>query len=115
MLAEPGSILEIMMATRVEFGPLGSMLATIERTAPVAAAASPPFRSLSPREWEVLALVADGQPNKRIAREMNLAEASVKHYISAMLRKLDFESRTDAAVAFTRWRTQLNIGRPPAH
>lgn len=50
---------------------------------------------LSEREKEVLNLVALGRSNKEIARELFLAEGTVKAHISHIMAKLDLERRTD--------------------
>jgi two-component system, NarL family, response regulator DevR len=55
------------------------------------------FRTLSPREREVLALVAAGQSNKAIGAELNLSEITVRNYISNMLEKLSLNNRVELA------------------
>lgn len=57
-------------------------------------AASP----LSPREQQILTLVAEGWTNKQIARELGVAESTVKIHVQHILRKLKIESRVQAAV-----------------
>jgi DNA-binding NarL/FixJ family response regulator len=57
---------------------------------------------LSPQEERILSLVADGKTNKEIGDELNLAEKTVKNYVSALLAKLGVESRTQAAIIATR-------------
>jgi DNA-binding CsgD family transcriptional regulator/tetratricopeptide (TPR) repeat protein len=54
---------------------------------------------LSPRELEVLRLVAEGRPNKAIARQLGLSERTVDRHVSNILTKLGVSSRT-AATAF---------------
>jgi two-component system, NarL family, nitrate/nitrite response regulator NarL len=54
--------------------------------------------SLSPREREILALIARGASNKVIAREFAIAETTVKIHVQHILRKLDLGSRVQAAV-----------------
>ena len=51
---------------------------------------------LSPREAEVLALLADGAPNKVIARRLGISVHTVKFHIAALLVKLGAANRTDA-------------------
>ncbi|TWP35828.1 response regulator [Leekyejoonella antrihumi] len=54
--------------------------------------------SLTAREREVLALIADGLTNRQIGEQLFLAEKTVKNYVSGLLAKLGMERRTQAAV-----------------
>ena len=54
--------------------------------------------SLTVREREVLALIADGLSNRQIAGRLLLAEKTVKNYVSAVFVKLGMQRRTQAAV-----------------
>ncbi|MBP2334681.1 DNA-binding NarL/FixJ family response regulator [Saccharothrix coeruleofusca] len=58
--------------------------------------------SLSTRERQVLALVADGHPNAVIAAELGLSEATVKSYVSTVLMKLGVDNRVQAALVAHR-------------
>jgi DNA-binding NarL/FixJ family response regulator len=53
--------------------------------------------TLTSREIEVLQLVATGQPNKVIARELSIELGTVKSHVSAIMNKLGASSRTQAA------------------
>jgi DNA-binding NarL/FixJ family response regulator len=57
---------------------------------------------LTPREHEVLQLLAEGLPNKAIARKLGISEHTVKFHINAILGKLGAGSRTEAVVLATR-------------
>jgi DNA-binding NarL/FixJ family response regulator len=57
-----------------------------------------PARSLTPRELEVLRLIARGRSNRLIARDLALSEKTVKAHVSAILGKLDVADRTQAAL-----------------
>ena len=59
-------------------------------------AASEPIPTLSPREREVLALVADGRSNPEIARALYLGEATVKTHLLHVFEKLGVNDRTRA-------------------
>ena len=54
--------------------------------------------SLTPRETDVLRATARGLSNKEIARELDLAEVTVKLHLSAIFRKMGVRSRTEAAM-----------------
>lgn len=53
---------------------------------------------LSPREMEILRLLASGQTNKEMARALSIGEKTVKTHVSRILGKLDVQSRTQAAL-----------------
>ncbi|GER90607.1 DNA-binding response regulator [Dictyobacter vulcani] len=52
---------------------------------------------LSPREIEILKLLAEGASNRKIAERLVLAEGTVKNHVSNILSKLQIENRTQAA------------------
>ena len=58
----------------------------------------PAFAELTPRELEVLQLLADGQTNAGIAAQLVLSEKTVRGYVSNILSKLHLEDRTQVAV-----------------
>lgn len=53
---------------------------------------------LTPQQSRIMKLICAGKPNKQIAYEMSLAEATVKAHITALLRRLGVHNRTQAAV-----------------
>jgi NarL family two-component system response regulator LiaR len=61
-----------------------------------------PLDRLTPREREVLVLIGQGFPNKRIARELALSEKTVKTHVGHVLAKLEVTDRTQAAVLAVR-------------
>jgi len=76
-----------------------SKLMASVRSAPRAAIAAPAdHEKLTQRERETLAFLAKGASNKEIARELDLAESTVKIYIQGILKKLGLASRVQAAV-----------------
>lgn len=65
---------------------------------PIAESRSSELETLTPRERETLALLAQGASNKAIARTLDLAESTVKVHVQNILRKLNLSSRVQAAV-----------------
>ncbi len=57
---------------------------------------------LTERQQQVLALVAQGKSNKQICRDLDLAEATVKVHVTAILKALKVTSRTQAVVMINR-------------
>jgi DNA-binding NarL/FixJ family response regulator len=64
----------------------------------VARRAMAPGTELTSRETEVLRLVGAGRANKEIARELGISERTARTHVSNILRKLDLDSRTQAAL-----------------
>ena len=62
----------------------------------------PRLEGLSQQERTVLHLISEGLTNRQIAERMNLAEKTVKNYVSSLLAKLGMERRTQAAVFAAR-------------
>ena len=60
--------------------------------------AGPDPDGLSMREQQVLDLIAEGLTNRQIGEQLELAEKTVKNYVSGLLAKLGLERRTQAAV-----------------
>jgi DNA-binding NarL/FixJ family response regulator len=58
--------------------------------------------TLTPREQEVLQLVAEGLTNKAIARQLHISDHTVKFHVNAVMTKLSAQSRTEAVVRATR-------------
>lgn len=57
---------------------------------------------LTERELQVLQRMAEGLPNKQIARELTISEHTVKFHVNAILGKMQAQSRTEAVVRATR-------------
>lgn len=66
------------------------------------------FEPLTPRELEVLGLVAQGLQNKEIAAELTITERTVKFYVSSILAKLSAGNRTEA-VAIAAQKGLINL------
>ncbi len=61
---------------------------------------------LSPRQNEILTLVAQGHANKMIAYQLGMSEKTVRNHLTILFRKLNVESRTQAAV----WLVRQSLG-----
>ncbi|MBP2561974.1 DNA-binding NarL/FixJ family response regulator [Neorhizobium galegae] len=68
---------------------------------------------LTDREQEVLSLVASGLSNKRVARELDLHEKTVKHHMTRILSKLKVTNRTEAALALRDATDQRSAAERP--
>lgn len=86
---EPSIQPKIANKLLIEFGRKGRSQASSSR--------SPQQDELSPREIEILRLIAEGASNRKIAEELVLAEGTVKNHVSNILSKLHTENRTQAA------------------
>jgi two-component system, NarL family, nitrate/nitrite response regulator NarL len=82
-------------------GKLVAAFTALTAAAPPPLPPAPPLVMLSPREREILAHIARGASNKGIARELDIAETTVKIHVQHILRKLGLESRVQAAVYAT--------------
>jgi RNA polymerase sigma factor (sigma-70 family) len=58
--------------------------------------------SLSPRQREVLALIADGRTNREIAQTLHISEGTVKNYVTRILEAAGVTDRTKLAVLLVR-------------
>jgi DNA-binding NarL/FixJ family response regulator len=94
------SALHLVLAGGIYVPPLKAAAATV---APVASAgeitaAALAGLPLTPRQKHVLSLMAQGLPNKSIARELNLSVDTVKDHVAAVLKALGVSSRTQAVL-----------------
>jgi len=67
---------------------------------------------LSPRELEVLHLVAEGLSNKQIAKELFIAESTVRYHLTSIFNKLGVDTRTHA-LAVAAQRDLIRLGPAP--
>lgn len=84
-------------AGQVQLSPRAAQRLLREVRAPETAA-----EVLSPRETEVLRLLAGGRSNKEMARELAIGEKTIKTHVSRILAKLGVQSRTQAALYASR-------------
>ncbi len=60
------------------------------------------LHSLTPQQARVLSMIAEGLLNKQIAYELGVSEATVKAHVSAVLQKLNVDSRTQAVIQLAK-------------
>ncbi|MGV2830691.1 response regulator [Myxosarcina sp. GI1(2024)] len=72
---------------------------------PIAKPIEPPpeLATLTPREREVLRLIAQGYNNLEIAKQLYISERTVKNHVNSILRRLDLRDRTQAAILATTY------------
>ncbi|SEA16846.1 response regulator transcription factor [Variovorax sp. YR216] len=75
---------------------------TVIATTESAPAADDNEATLTPRELEVLALMAEGASNKAIARRLGISVHTAKFHVGSLLDKLDATGRTDAVAQAVR-------------
>jgi DNA-binding NarL/FixJ family response regulator len=63
------------------------------------AAPAPQAVAMSAQQWKILELLAQGLPNKAIARELGIAASTVKNQLTVVFDKLGVSNRTQAAIA----------------
>jgi DNA-binding NarL/FixJ family response regulator len=68
-----------------------------------------PSPELTPREWEILTLIAKGANNREIAQALYISEKTVKNHITSLLGRLELRDRTQAAIWFH------GLGSPSIH
>jgi two-component system nitrate/nitrite response regulator NarL len=93
-VVSPEMTAKLVAALRSGPAPAG----VVPRAADAPGVTAPPSDELSNREREILRLIARGESNKAIARELDIAETTVKIHVQHILRKLNLSSRVQVAV-----------------
>ncbi len=92
------ALLEIVDGKTVVAPTLTPVLARVVQGDSVEAKEPKAIDTLTPRETEILGLLAEGLSNKMIARRLGISDGTVKLHVKAILRKLNVHSRVEAAV-----------------
>lgn len=77
---------------------LTTLLAQALRSQKPQPASQPNFDSLTPREKDILKLIAEGLSNKMIGRRLDISDGTVKVHVKHLLKKLNLRSRVEVAV-----------------
>lgn len=100
----PEELVQAIQAVHKGYTQLGPGLARklqIQSTQPAAAPSLPPgWTELTPREQEILRLIATGASNQEIAQTLYIAEKTVKNHVTNILSRLNLRDRTQAAILF---------------
>lgn len=93
-----GALRDIVKGKNVVAQNMTDVLTRMAQGKPTESKADSVFADLTPRETEILSLLAEGQSNKVIARNLGISDGTVKLHVKAILRKLKIHSRVEAAV-----------------
>jgi two-component system nitrate/nitrite response regulator NarL len=96
----PGTVLQVLLDQTQSVAGAGQIAVANEQTPP-----DPRVNKLSPREAVILHSLMGGDPNKVIARKLDITEATIKVHVKSILRKIGAANRTQAAL----WAVQ-NLG-----
>ena len=102
---------DIVLAVRQVFEPTVAFAHSVEPRTDLVAAAALAASELTPREIEILQLVAEGHSNSKLARMLWVTEQTVKFHLSNIYRKLEVANRTEAS----RWAQRNGLLPTLAH
>jgi DNA-binding NarL/FixJ family response regulator len=71
------------------------------------------MRDLTPQQFRVLAMLGEGLLNKQIAHALNVSEATIKAHMTAILRKLGAQNRTQAVLMVGQLAADPEAAPPP--
>jgi DNA-binding NarL/FixJ family response regulator len=116
--ADEKEIIEAIAEVRAGGAPMTSEIARMVvrsfMEAPSASESSMDTAQLSARELEILALVAEGCPNKEIASRLHISSATVRTHLMHIYEKLHVRCRTEAAAKYLRSNSASGLSRPSA-
>ncbi|WP_066423722.1 response regulator transcription factor [Anabaena sp. 4-3] len=95
--------------TQLGPGIVKKLLTQFQNPAPSQTPSIPPsLAELTPREKEVLRLIATGANNREIAQELYISEGTVKNHVTNILNRLNLRDRTQAAIIANTYLSYLN-------
>lgn len=92
------SVVQDIAAGRSHISPELAARVLAEMQTPTQQPERDPIETLTKREEDILRLVSTGKSNKEVARALDLQEKTVKHYMTAILQKLQVRNRVEAAL-----------------
>ncbi|MBO3461676.1 response regulator transcription factor [Aetokthonos hydrillicola Thurmond2011] len=96
--------------TQLGPGIVKKLLTLFPNTSPAASPPPPPpsLAELTPREKDVLRLIASGASNREIASQLYISEGTVKNHVTNILNRLELRDRTQAAIFANSYLSYLN-------
>lgn len=95
--------------TQLGPGIVGKLLTQFQTPTPSQTPVIPPnLAELTPREKEVLQLIATGANNREIAQQLYISEGTVKNHVTNILNRLNLRDRTQAAIVANTYLPYLN-------
>jgi DNA-binding NarL/FixJ family response regulator len=95
--------------TQLSPGLIEKVMAKVSAPAPMTAVTPPSgWEELTPREREVLRLIAHGASNREIAQTLHISEGTVKNHVTNILSRLNLRDRTQAAIFANSFLPQLD-------
>jgi DNA-binding NarL/FixJ family response regulator len=76
----------------------GMLAKVMSKQTPPVTSLPPEINELTPRELEVLKLIAKGESNREIAQKLYISEGTVKNHVTNLLNRLNLRDRTQAAI-----------------
>ncbi len=96
--SEPHTLLAAVRSAASGAGPIDPRITAVLLNGTPASQGAGADVTLSPREREVLELVAEGLANKQIARRLDITERTVKAHVGSLFRRIGVSDRTSAAL-----------------
>jgi DNA-binding NarL/FixJ family response regulator len=94
--------------TQLGPGIVKKLLTQFQNVPPQTSPVPPALAELTPREKEVLQLIASGASNREISQQLYISEGTVKNHVTNILNRLSLRDRTQAAIVANTYLSYLN-------